>query len=191
MSANYMTDPIIFLIDTLLSLYIMAVLLRFLLQWCGADFYNPISQFLVKITHPPLRIMRRFVPAIGKIDSSSLVLMLSLQMLTDFSILLLKGVSINIGALVILSMTQLITLLLNVLVFSVFARALLSWMNPGAFYAAASIVEALSNPILNLCRKIIPNLGGIDLSPLAALVLLQMAKMVVLPPLHELANLLG
>ena len=64
-------------------------------------------------------------------------------------------------------------------------------MNPGAFYAAVSIVEALSNPILNLCRKMIPNLGGIDLSPLAALLLLQMAKMVVLPPLHELANLVG
>ncbi len=191
MGTTYMTDPIIFLIDTLFSLYIMAILLRFLLQWCGADFYNPISQFLVKITHPPLRIMRRFVPSIGKIDSSSLVLMLSLQMLADFSILLLKGVSINIGALVILSMTQLISLLLNVLVFSVFARAILSWMNPGAFYAAVSIVEALSNPILNLCRKMIPNLGGIDLSPLAALLLLQMAKMVVLPPLHELANMVG
>ena len=191
MGATYMTDPIIFLIDTLFSLYIMAVLLRFLLQWCGADFYNPISQFLVKITHPPLRIMRRFVPSIGKIDSSSLVLMLSLQMLADFSILLLKGGSINLGALVILSMTQLISLLLNVLVFSVFARALLSWMNPGTFYAAVSIVEALSNPLLNLCRKMIPNLGGIDLSPLAALLLLQMAKMVVLPPLHELASMVG
>lgn len=191
MGTTYMTDPIIFLIDTLFSLYIMAILLRFLLQWCGADFYNPISQFLVKMTHPPLRIMRRFVPSIGKIDSSSLVLMLSLQMLADFSILLLKGVSINIGALVILSMTQLISLLLNVLVFSVFARAILSWMNPGAFYAVVSIVEALSNPILNLCRKMIPNLGGIDLSPLAALLLLQMAKMVVLPPLHELASMVS
>jgi len=191
MGAAYMTDPIIFLIDTLFSLYIMAILLRFLLQWCGADFYNPISQILVKITHPPLRIMRRFVPSIGKIDSSSLVLMLSLQMLADFSILLLKGVSINIGALAILSMTQLISLLLNVLVFSVFARAILSWMNPGAFYAATSIVEALSQPILNLCRKVIPDLGGIDLSPLAALLLLQMAKMVVLPPLHELASMMG
>ena len=191
MGTTYMTDPIIFLIDTLFSLYIMAILLRFLLQWCGADFYNPISQFLVKMTHPPLRIMRRFVPSIGKIDSSSLVLMLSLQMLADFSILLLKGVSINIGALVILSMTQLISLLLNVLVFSVFARAILSWMNPGAFYAAVSIVEALSNPILNLCRKMIPNLGGIDLSPLAAFLLLQMAKMVVLPPLHELASMVS
>ncbi len=191
MGSTYMTDPIIFLIDTLLSLYILAVLLRFLLQWCGADFYNPISQFLVKITHPPLRILRRFVPSIGKIDTSSLVLMLALQMLADFSILLLKGVTINIGALAVLSLTQLISLLLNVLVFAVFARALLSWMNPGTFNAAASILETLTEPLLDICRKMIPNLGGIDLSPLAALLLLQLAKMVLLPPLHELAGLIG
>ena len=191
MGSTYMTDPIIFLIDTLFSLYILAVLLRFLLQWCGADFYNPISQFLVKVTHPPLKIMRRFVPSIGKIDTSSLVLVLTLQMLSDFSILLLKGVSINIGALTILSITQLISLLINVMVFAVFARALLSWVNPGTFNAAASILATLTEPMLELCRKVIPSLGGIDLSPLAALLLLQLAKMVILPPLHELAGLIG
>jgi YggT family protein len=191
MGSTYMTDPIIFLIDTLFSLYILAVLLRFLLQWCGADFYNPISQFLVKVTHPPLKILRRFVPSIGKIDTSSLVLVLTLQMLSDFSILLLKGVSINIGALTILSITQLISLLINVLVFAVFARALLSWVNPGTFNAAASILATLTEPLLELCRKVIPSLGGIDLSPLAALLLLQLAKMVILPPLHELAGLIG
>ena len=191
MGSTYMTDPIIFLIDTLFSLYILAVLLRFLLQWCGADFYNPISQFLVKVTHPPLKILRRFVPSIGKIDTSSLVLVLTLQMLSDFSILLLKGVSINIGALTILSITQLISLLINVLVFAVFARALLSWVNPGTFNAAASILATLTEPLLDICRKVIPSLGGIDLSPLAALLLLQLAKMVILPPLHELAGLIG
>ena len=191
MGSTYMTDPIIFLIDTLFSLYILAVLLRFLLQWCGADFYNPISQFLVKVTHPPLKILRRFVPSIGKIDTSSLVLVLTLQMLSDFSILLLKGVTINIGALTILSITQLISLLINVLVFAVFARALLSWVNPGTFNAAASILATLTEPLLELCRKVIPSLGGIDLSPLAALLLLQLAKMVILPPLHELAGLIG
>ncbi|MDD1626250.1 MAG: YggT family protein [Methylococcaceae bacterium] len=191
MGSTYMTDPIIFLIDTLFSLYILAVMLRFLLQWCGADFYNPISQFLVKVTHPPLRIMRRFVPSIGKIDTSSLILVLALQMLSDFSILLLKGVTINIGALTILSITQLISLLINVLVFAVFARAILSWMNPGAFSAVASILATLTEPLLDICRKVIPSMGGIDLSPLAALLLLQLAKMVILPPLHELANLIG
>ena len=192
MGSSYMTDPIVFLIDTLFSLYILAVLLRFLLQWCGGDFYNPISQFLVKITHPPLKILRRFVPSIGKIDTSSLVLMLTLQMLADASILLLlNGSMINIGALAITSITQLISLLINVLVFAVFARALLSWMNPGTFNAAASILATLTEPLLDLCRKIIPGLGGIDLSPLAALLLLQLAKMVILPPLHELAGLIG
>ena len=191
MGSTYMTDPIIFLIDTLFSLYILAVLLRFLLQWCGADFYNPISQFLVKITHPPLRILRRFVPSIGKIDTSSLILVLALQMLTDFSILLLKGVTINIGALTILSITQLISLLINVFVFAVFARAILSWLNPGTFNAVASILATLTEPLLDICRKIIPDLGSIDLSPLVALLLLQLAKMVILPPLHELASLIG
>ncbi len=191
MDSSYMTDPAIFIIDSLFSLYILAVLLRFLLQWCGADFYNPISQFLVKATHPPLKLLRRFVPSIGKIDTSSLVLVLSLQMLADFSILLLKGVALNIGALTILSLTQLISLLINIFVYAIFARAILSWMNPGMFGAASSILHSLTEPVLNLCRKFIPDLGGIDLSPLAALMLLQLAKMVVLPPLHQLANLIG
>jgi YggT family protein len=191
MDSNYMTDPAIFIIDSLFSLYILAVLLRFLLQWCAADFYNPISQFLVKATHPPLRFLRRFVPAVGRIDTSSLVLVLGLQMLADFSILLLKGVAISIGALTILSLTQLISLLINIFIYAVFARAILSWINPGTFNAASSILYSLTEPMLNLCRKFIPDMGGIDLSPLAALMLLQLAKMVILPPLHQLASLIG
>ena len=191
MDSTYMTDPVIFIIDTLFSLYILAVLLRFLLQWCGAEFYNPISQFLVKVTHPPLRILRRFVPPIGKIDTSSLVLVLVLQMLSDFTILLLKGVGISLAALTILSITQLVTLLINIFIFSVFASALLSWLNPGAFNAASSILYSLTEPLLDICRKFIPDFGGIDLSPLAALLLLQLAKMILLPPLHQLANLVG
>ena len=191
MDSTYMSNPIIFLTDSLFSLYILAVLLRFLLQWCGAPFYNPISQFLVKVTHPPLRIMRRFIPPLGKIDTSSIVLVLILQMLANFIILILKGITINIGALTILSITDLVSLLINIFIFSVFARALLSWLNPGSFDAASSILANLTEPLLDVCRKFIPDLGGIDLSPLAALLFLQLAKMVILPPLQELANLIG
>jgi len=191
MGANYLTDPIILVIDSLSSLYILAILLRFLLQWCGAAFYNPISQFLVKITHPPLRILRRFVPPVGKIDTSSLVLVLVLQMLANFTILILKGVTINIGALTVLSITDLVSLLINIFIFAVFARALLSWINPGAYDSAASILASLTEPLLGTCRKFIPDFGGIDLSPLAVLLFLQLAKMVILPPLHQLAGLIG
>ena len=192
MGSTYLTDPLIFLIDTVFSLYILAVLLRFLLQWSGADFYNPISRLLVKVTHPPLRLMRRFVPSIGRIDTSSLILMLSLQMLADLSIrLLLNGEMINIGALALTSIAQLVSMLFNVWVFAIFARAILSWFNPGSFYATTSILTTLSEPLLNVIRRMIPDLGGIDLSPLVALMFLQMAKMLVLPPLYELAAMLG
>ncbi len=186
-----MTDPVIFLIDTLVSLYILAIVIRFLLQWVKADFYNPISQFLVKITHPPLKLLRRFVPSIGKIDTSSIVFALGLQMIADFSILMLKGVTVSIPALVIVSFTQLVTLLLNVFVFAVFARAILSWFDPGNYNPASSLLQSLTEPLLSLCRKLIPDLGGMDLSPLAALLFLQLAKMMILPPLNQLAALIG
>ena len=191
MGSNYMTDPVVFLIDTLFSLYILAVALRFLLQWTQADFYNPVSQFLVKITHPPLRVMRRFIPSIGRIDSSSLVLALLLQMLANFSILAIKGLSIGLVALTLLSFTDLLKMLIDIFVYAIFAGALLSWFAAGSYSSASSILYSLTDPLLNVCRKVLPDLGGIDLSPLVALVLLQLAKMMILPPLHQLVSLLG
>jgi YggT family protein len=191
MNANYMTDPAIFIIDSLFSLYILAVMLRFLLQWSRAEFYNPISQFLVKITHPVLKILRRYIPPVGKIDTSSIVLALSLQMLADYLILMLKGFGIGIGALALLSFGNLVSLLINVFIYAIFARAILSWLNPGSFSATSSVLHSLTEPLLGTCRKFIPDLGGIDLSPLVALMLLQLAKMVVLPPIHQLASLIS
>lgn len=191
MGSNYVTDPLVFLIDTLFSLYILAVMLRFLLQWTQADFYNPISQFLVKITHPPLRVMRRFIPAVGRIDSSTLVLALVLQILANFTILAVKGLSISIVALTILSFTDLLKMVLDIFVYAIFAGAILSWFAPGNYGGASSLLYNLTDPMLNVCRRVMPDLGGIDLSPLAALVLLQLAKMMILPPLHELAGLLS
>jgi len=191
MDASYLTNPIVLIIDTLGSLYILAVLLRFLLQWCGAPFYNPISQFLVNATHPPLRFLRRYIPPIGKIDTSSLVLIFVLQMLVNFSIFMLQGYPLNIAFLTIQSINDLVSLLINIFIFSVFARSILSWANPGAFSAASSILVSLTEPLLSMARRIIPDFGGIDLSPLAVLLFLQLAKMVILPPLLQLASLIG
>lgn len=191
MSSNYMTDPLIFIIDSVFSLYILAVVLRFLLQWSRADFYNPISQFLVKITHPVLKVLRRYIPPAGKIDTSSIILALGLQMLTDFSILMLKGFTISVGALALLSMGNLISLLINIFIYAVIASALLSWINPGSFGSASSILYSLTAPLLDTCRKFLPDFGGIDLSPLLALMLLQLAKMFILPPIHQLASLIS
>ena len=191
MGSNYLSDPIIFLLDTVFSFYILAVLIRFLLQWVGGDFYNPISQFLVKITHPILRVLRRYIPAIGKVDTSSVVLLLVLQMISDSIVLMLKGLSFSFAALALLSFSQLISLLLNVFVFAIFARAILSWLNPGTFNAASNLLYSLTESLLATCRRMVPDLGGIDLSPLVVLVGLQLAKMLIIPPLQQLISLVG
>jgi len=189
MNSNYLTAPIIFLIGTLFYLYILAVLLRFLLQYCGSDFYNPISQFLIKITHPPLKVLRRYIPAVRKIDTSSLVLVFALQMLADFSIGLLKGDTIGIASLAILSTSHLIELLIDIFIYAVFIRALLTWFSPVGFDAVSAILTSLTEPLLNTCRKFIPYIGGVDLSSLAVLLFLYLAKLVVLLPLYDLVNL--
>lgn len=191
MGTTYLSDPIIFLLDTVFSFYILAVVLRFLLQWVGGDFYNPISQFLVKITHPPLKILRRYIPAVGKVDTSSVVFIMALQMFSDLITLTLKGVPFSFAALTLLSVSQLISLVINVFVFAVFARALLSWITPGTFNAASNLLYSITEPLLVSCRRVVPDIGGIDLSPLIVLVGLQLAKMLIIPPLHELITLVG
>jgi YggT family protein len=191
MGINYFSNPIMLIVDTVFSLYISAVMLRFLLQWCQADFRNPISKFLIAITHPPLKIMRRFIPSIGNIDTSSLVLMMAVQLLADVSMGLLQGASMSIGGLILITFAQLIGLLLNVLFYAVFARTLLSWFNQGSFKDISMLLYSLTEPMLKICRAMLPNLGGMDLSVIVAILGLQLAEMLILPPLYQLASLIS
>ncbi len=191
MGMNYFTNPIELVLNTVFSLYIGAVMLRFLLQWCRADFRNPISKFLIMLTHPPLKIMRRFIPSIGNIDTSSLVLMMTLQVFADGSLELLQGASISIGGLILISFAHLLALLLNVLFYAVFGRALLSWFNQGSFNNVSMLLYSLTEPMLSVCRGMLPNLGGLDLSVILAILGLQLAEMLILPPLYQLASLIS
>ena len=191
MDFSYYANPMVFLIDTAFSLYIMVVMLRFLLQWVNAEFYNPISQFLVKVTHPLVRPLRRVIPSVGRIDTASLVLMVALQMLAGFLVFAIQGLPIGIGVLIVWSVVQLLNLLFNIFVFAIIIRAILSWVSPMSYNAATSLLNSLTEPMLRVVQRVIPPISGIDLSPLVALIGLQVMKMVLLPPLQQLASLLG
>lgn len=188
MGSSYVTNPIEFLIHTLFGLYILAVMLRFLLAVVRADFYNPVSQFLVKVTNPPLRPLRRVLPSVGKVDTSALVLMLALQMASFALIALLRGSAAPLGSLLILSVAELIGLFLNVLLFSIFVQVIVSWVSPGTYNPAISLLYSLTEPVLRPCRRLMPPIHGLDLSPLIALIAIQLAKMLLLPPLYALAH---
>ncbi len=191
MSNSYLSGLGVFLVDTLVSLYLFALMLRFLLQWVEADFYNPISQILVKLTHPPLRFMRRFIPSIRRIDTASLVLMLSLQILADYIVFSLQQISISPASLLVVALGQLLELLYNILFYSILISVVLSWVAPRGYNPAIKLLFDLTDPLLGFFRRFLPPMGGIDLSPLVALFALQFGKMAVMPLLQQLIAILN
>lgn len=190
MSWSFLSNPAIFLIDTAVSLYVFALLLRFLLQWVDADYYNPISQFLIKITHPPLRRLRRIIPSLGRIDTASLVLMFGLQMLGSYLVQWLRGMGTTLAALGVESLAQLLDLTFNFYFFAIIIRAVLSWLQPGTRNPAASLLHSLTEPLLRPSRRWLPPIEAIDLSPLLPLLGIQLLRMLTLPPLQQLSVLL-
>lgn len=186
---GYLTSPLEFVISTLFSLYILVVMLRFLLQRVRADFYNPLSQFVVKVTNPPLRPLRRVIPGFGGIDVASLVLMLALQLLALFLLFSLRGMEVGLPTLLALSVAELVELAFNIFIFSIIIQAVLSWVNPGSYNPVSSILYSLNEPLLRPVRRLLPPISGLDLSPLLVIIGLQVLKMLVLPILRALGGL--
>ena len=181
MSSSYLTNPLEFLITTLFSLYILAVMLRFILGAVRADFYNPVSQFLVRITNPLLGPMRRVIPSVRQYDTSALLLMLALQLLSLAIIVMLRGVSVSFVTLLLLAIGKLVVLAFNVFIFAIVIQVVLSWINPGNYNPVNALLHSITSPVMRPIQRIIPPFSGIDLSPLVALLGLQVLKMLVLP----------
>ena len=184
---GYLTSPVEFLISTLAGLYILVVMLRFLLQWVRADFYNPVSQFIVKVTNPPLKPLRRVIPGIAGLDMASVVLMLLLQFATLALIAWIRGAGFVPGVLFALSISELLNLAINVFIFSVLIQVILSWINPGTYNPVSALLYSLTEPLLRPARRLIPPISGLDLSPIAVLIGLQLLKMLLIPPIRYLA----
>ena len=200
MGSGYLLSPLMLIINTLFDLYILLVLLRFLLQMLRADFYNPVSQFITKLTTPPLRLLRRFIPSIGGQDSASIVLCL---LLIYAKFLLMRALSIpaaHIGGvmapiggvsyagLLVLSVADLVALVFTVFLGAIIIQVIISWVSPGNYNPVIGLVNRLAEPVLKPIRKFIPPLGGIDLTPLFASLLLLVAKMLIVPPIIFLGS---
>ncbi len=181
MGSGYLTHPLEFVIATLVGLYVLAIMLRFLFAWVRADFYNPVSQFLVRITNPLLLPLRRLLPPVGRVDTAALVLMLLVQMVSVALILLLRGLPLNPLTLLVVSLHELVALAFNVFIFSILIQVVLSWVNPYGQHPLSSLLHALNEPLLRPARRLLPPISGIDLSPLLALLALQVLKMLILP----------
>lgn len=180
----------IYILQTLGSLYLLIVLLRFILQLVRADFYNPLSQFIVRATKPLLNPLRRIIPGFGGIDLASLVLAIPIQLVLMILILMLMGYGVGgfIMQLLIWSIIAVTSLFLKVFFFALIISVILSWVAPGSYNPGAQLVNQICEPLLMPFRKLLPNLGGLDLSPIFAFLALKLIDMLVI---NNLAAMTG
>ena len=198
MSAGF--EALSFLLNTVIDLYVMVVALRFLMQAVRADYYNPIAQFVVKASNPPLIPLRRVIPGLGGQDMAALVLCLVLLILKLFLFQLLglhssvAGYGIPLGGasavlIIYLAALDLLALFFNIFLFAIIIQAIISWINPGSYNPVSGLLENITAPLLNPVRRFVKPVAGLDLSPLVALIILQVVKILVIKTLLGVAPL--
>lgn len=180
-------DAAIFIIQTLGSLYLLIVLMRFILQLVRANFYNPLCQFVVKATQPLLKPLRRVIPSLFGLDMSSLVLALLLQVLLFVVILMLNGYQAFTVLLLPWGLIGIFSLFLKIIFWSMIISVILSWVAPGSRSPGAELVAQITEPVLAPFRRLIPNLGGLDISPIFAFIVIQLLQSWVIPRLAYFA----
>lgn len=167
------TGAIIYLISTLIGLMVVAILMRLLLQWVRADFYNPLCQLLVKVTNPLIVPARRIIPSIGKLDTASVVVILVLELIEIFSIDQLRGEDSSPELLLLFVFKKLIFTLLMTYFVLIIARVIVSWVAQQSRHPIIPLIYQLTDPVLKPISKLVPPISGFDLAPLVALIALR------------------
>ncbi len=169
-----------YLVETLFSLYLLAVIVRFLLQQARADFYNPVCQFFVKVTDPTLRPLRRVIPGFGGIDWASIVLALIVQLVAISTLLLLNGYPlVNPLRMLIWGSIGLLSLVVNFYFFAIIAMIVVSWVAPQSHHPAIILLQQFARPVMAPFQRLIPSIGGLDLSPIFVFIAINIVKMII------------
>ena len=176
---GYFSEAGVFLINVIFGFLILMIMLRFLLQWVRADFYNPISQFIVKISDPLLKPLRRIIPGIGGIDMAAIVLMLMLKFIELLLTFAISGLPMHPVLLLILSITGLIKLLLYIFIVAIIISVIASWIAPGGYNPALGLIQQLTAPVMRPIQRYMKPVAGLDLSPLVALLVLNLLVMAI------------
>jgi YggT family protein len=173
-------DALYFLLDSILSFAVFAFLLRVLLQLVRADFRNPLAQAVVALTSWLVLPLRRVLPPIGRFDTASLVALLAVQLVATLILFRMRtGVIYPFVSLAIASVRALALAALLLYTILIFVYAALSFIAPGVRSPATALLGALCEPVLRPLRRVLPIVGGIDFSPLVAILGLMALRILI------------
>lgn len=171
---------LVLFIDAFFQLYLIVLMLRLLLQLVRADFYNPISQFVVKVTSPLLNPLRRVIPGIGGVDMACVLLIILTQVVAILlPFLIMHGGIPNLFAVFIVSIIKCLSLLLNIYFFGILGVIIVSFIAQGNYHPAILLLHQLIDPVLKPFRDLIPPVGGLDFSPMVVLLVIKALEIVL------------
>jgi YggT family protein len=160
---------------------------RFWMQAFRAPARNPIAQFSMALTDFAVKPLRRVIPGFMRMDWASLVVALLLEfVLQVLEFALITGVVPNGGvlsALLFLAFVRLIRLSIYIFIVVIIAQAVMSWVSP--YHPAAPFFNALSDPLLKPVRRVVPPIGGVDITPVFILIILQLILMLPITWLEQ------
>ena len=168
-----MTQALYFILKTLTQLYLLLLILRFWLPMFRADFRNPVAQGVLRLTSPLVVPLRRLVPPVGRIDTATVLVAFGIEYLLILVLLLITGASAGVVPIAVTSLIELAILSLNMFFFVILIKIILSWVAPHNYNPVTAMLTTLAEPVLRPFRRLVPPLGGLDISPIFAIVLLQ------------------
>jgi len=171
-------DPSVFLVRVLFELVIFVAFARYFLQLFRANFFNPVTQAVVKITDPVLNPIRAVIRPVGRHDLAALVFALVMVALMVWALTAMRGIGLSGSGLLFGTLYFAFLTVTNLFFWTVLLRAVASWVgnerSPGVAF-----LDDLTEPVVAPVRRVLPPLGGLDLSPLAVLLIIQVAQMLV------------
>lgn len=175
-----LAEALRYVLQSLLGLLLLAVLLRLLLQLSRADFYNPISQLVVRITNPLLRPLRRLIPTWKRLDAASLVLALAIQCASALLVFALAHVPPpNPLLLLAWAAIGILAVAINIYFFAILAAIILSWIAPRSQHPAIALLYQLTEPVMDPARRLLPPLGGLDFSPILVFIAINVLEIML------------
>ena len=185
----YIQNPLGFVIDTVLGMYVIVILLRLVLQQCRADHRNPLSVMVIRLTDAPLGVFRRFVPGVLGVDMACLAFALTVNIIQFALIMIVSGYPVDIPGIAVLAFSDILKTLVWILIVAILIAAILSWFMR-SYHPVLDLAVQISEPVLRPFRSILPTMGGLDLSPILAFFVLNLILRLVVAPIGNFGFIL-
>ena len=180
----YLQNATTFLTQTIIGFVIYLVLLRFWMQWVRADFRNQLGQFVISATNPIVIPLRKFIPSIGTVDTATILIALFIGFLKVFTFFMFASYGTpSVLQYIMMSFGVVVKYSIYILFASIIIQAISSWVNPHSHNPILLVARSISEPIMTPVRRLIPPIGGLDLSPMIMFFFLQFSLKLIVAPL--------